>query len=148
MTLLLSKTIAIGSIASLLLIASPADAKRKKSHRKRAVKAKVVPAPLAWYDQAIEVAPTAPPAEKAAEARRNPAPLRARTTRRSLVPSGDCTNGCDKSARKVSMTKIVLEKDSGPVISLYKKKPVVHKKKARKKTKARIARAQRATEKR
>jgi hypothetical protein len=136
----LAKTIVIVSVASLLGVSSTADAKKRS--RKQA-KAKVtVEQDIPWYEQ--DLAPAQAPAKKAPKkvkksTKKTEAPTLARfgdhQRRRSVQPSGVCGAGCDKSRRKMSISKFELVPDD----EATKKARAAQRAKAIKAAKARAA---------
>lgn len=110
----LVKTIALVSMASLFAMSSSADAKkRSRKHKSKQVS---VEKDIPWYEQ--DIAPAKSPAKKAPQkattTEKKPAPsvFRIGTRgRKSVQPSGHCAAGCDKSARKMSMSKFEIAPD-------------------------------------
>jgi hypothetical protein len=114
----LTKTIVVISMASLFAMASTADAKGRKGKRAKAA-ATQVEEDIPWYERdLVPATPVVTPVKKktAKKAAKKPAPSLDRIgdhqRRRTVAPIGACGAGCDKSARKISMTKLELVADT------------------------------------
>ena len=114
----LAKTIVLVSMASLLALSSTAEAKHSREHQGKRAKAAVQEQDIPWYEQDLVPATTKVAPQKKAKKKvtTGAAPtldrLGYKQRRRTVLPSGLCNMGCDKSARQISLTKIVLVADA------------------------------------
>lgn len=127
----LAKTIVIVSVATLVGLSASAEAKESRKHKaKRALPSKVTaPAAAAatstvpWYEQGLDdLSPVVKTKARPAPTRAPAMPISGpryvkRQTRTTLAPSGECQEGCDKTARNIHMATLVLVKDAKPARS-------------------------------